>query len=100
MKGSSNKMDSETERLLARIITERAALLDQRAASEGVLSFLRRPPPTRARPNERFLQSTLMGVFHSNRREQETRMWEQRDAQHTRQEEWEQRDRHSRQVRE
>ena len=42
-KGSG--MDSETERLIARIITERAALLDQRALTDGVLSFLRRPPP-------------------------------------------------------
>ena len=86
MKGGGVGMDSETERLLARIITERSALLDQRASTDGVLSFLRRPPPPRGRPNERFLQSTLMSVFHSNRREQESRMWEQRDAQLSRQE--------------
>ena len=42
--GSSSsgvKMDSETERLVARMIMERAALLDQRAATDGVLSYLR-----------------------------------------------------------
>ena len=32
-------------------------------------------------------QSTLRGVFHSNRREQEGRMWEQRDTQLQREEE-------------
>ena len=35
------KMDSETERLVARMIMERAALLDQRVATDGVLSYLR-----------------------------------------------------------
>ena len=36
------KMDSETERLVARLIMERAALLEQRAGTDGVLSYLRR----------------------------------------------------------
>ena len=49
-------MDSATEQLLARMIMARASLLDERSATDGVLSFLRRPPPQRGRPNERFLQ--------------------------------------------
>ena len=54
MKGSG--MDSATEQLLARMIMARASLLEERSATDGVLSYLRRPPPQRGRPNERFLQ--------------------------------------------
>ncbi len=60
-------MDRETERALARMLVERAALLEERVATDGVLAYLRRPP-VRGRPNDRFLQSTLRGVLGSNRR--------------------------------
>ncbi|GAX78985.1 hypothetical protein CEUSTIGMA_g6425.t1 [Chlamydomonas eustigma] len=73
-------MDADLERRLAQMLVERAALLEERANTDGVLAYLRRPPQ-RERPNERFLQNTLRGVFSSNRRAQEEKMWELRDAQ-------------------
>jgi len=77
---AKQRMDSETERVLAELIMRRADLLHDRAGAEGVLAFLRRPV-VRGQLNERFLQNTLRGVFSANRRAQEAEAWETRELQ-------------------
>ena len=58
------------EQLVARMLEQRAALLDQAVQQGGVLAYLREPsrPLQREKLNERFLHNTLRGVFSANKR--------------------------------
>ncbi len=64
---------------------QRSSALAARVGEDGVLAFCRRPV-VRGRPNERFLTSTLRGVFNTNRRVDEQLMWETRNMQREREE--------------
>eukprot|EP00798_Chlamydomonas_sp_ICE-L_P002838 gene2838-17739_t len=79
------RMDSETERLLAKLIMDGALQLEENASNQGVLAFNKKPLK-RAKLNDRFLQNTLKGVFSTNKRAQQAEMWELRDLQKAREE--------------
>ncbi|XP_024536861.1 uncharacterized protein LOC112348482 [Selaginella moellendorffii] len=72
-------MDEETERRLAKMIMEEAALLRRRADKEGVHVYLAKPT-VRVRPNPQFLQATMRSVEQSNRIVEINEMWRRRTA--------------------
>ncbi|KAI4299219.1 hypothetical protein L6164_032699 [Bauhinia variegata] len=71
-------MDLETENRLAAMLMREAAELRRQAEKEGVLAYLRQPN-TRARPNSRFLSSTVLGVQQANRSVEVKEMWRVRE---------------------
>jgi hypothetical protein len=64
---------------------QRSSALAARVGEDGVLAFCRRPV-VRGRPNERFLNNTLRGVFTTNRRVDEQLLWDTRNQQREREE--------------
>ncbi len=64
---------------------QRGEALLQQSKDEGVLAFCRQPA-VRGQINERFLQNTLRNVFTSNKRTDESKLWEMRQMQRDREE--------------